>query len=127
MPTIIEKPWGRETILTESDLPYTGKILEIKSGHKLSLQYHDQKIETLTLISGSAKITLDQQTTDMEINHGYTIKPPIIHRLEAVTNSVVVEVSTAEVGTTFRLEDEYQRPNETPEIRNSPNRGWNQS
>jgi len=123
------KPWGTETILTPPDSPYTAKIMSIKAGMRLSLQYHDQKTETLTLISGQVKITLgdsvDQLTTsDMQADVGYTILPKSIHRIEAVTDSVIFEASTPETGTTIRLEDDHGRQNETQDIRNLPNRGW---
>ena len=118
MNKIIPKPWGQETLLTESDLPYTAKILTIKAGCQLSLQYHDQKTETLTLISGQVILTIgtDQNnltTSPMVSEIGYTIKPNTIHRLSAITNSLVFEASTPEKGTTFRLADDYHRPNET--------------
>jgi len=124
MSTVITKPWGQEIILTKPDLPYTGKIIKLTAGKKFSLQYHDQKTETLTLTSGQAKITLDNEMSDMKTNHGYTIHPNTRHRIEAVTDSIIFEVSTPEIGTTVRLEDDYNRIDETAEIRNLPNRGW---
>lgn len=128
----ITKPWGFEIKLTADDLPYTNKILFILAGQKLSLQYHDQKTETLTLLTGNVNITTgpgkEQLTTSkMSSNFGYTINPNTIHRLEAIQDSVIIEASTPEVGTTYRLEDEYNRPNETEEVRNQPNRGWSNS
>jgi mannose-6-phosphate isomerase-like protein (cupin superfamily) len=126
---IVDKPWGREVILTTSDLPYTAKILEISAGKRLSLQYHDQKLETLCLISGEANIIWgtdkDNLKTEKMIREiGYTITPNIIHRFEAITDCQIYEASTGEIGTTFRLEDDANRPDETIEIRNSFNRGW---
>jgi mannose-6-phosphate isomerase-like protein (cupin superfamily) len=115
----VVKPWGNETIFTESSLPYTGKILSINSGKRISLQYHDQKTETLMLISGSAKITLDQTTNDMEPMRGYTIHPNTIHRIEAVSDCQIFEVSTPEMGTTVRLEDDYSRGNEIKNLVNN--------
>ncbi|MCX6726746.1 MAG: cupin, partial [Candidatus Shapirobacteria bacterium] len=109
MSQTIVKPWGEEIILTESNLPYSGKILKVKAGLRLSLQYHDQKTETLTLISGEARIIINKTTQPMVINQGYTILPKDIHRVEAVTDCVIFEVATPEVGTTFRLEDDYHR------------------
>jgi mannose-6-phosphate isomerase-like protein (cupin superfamily) len=128
---IVDKPWGREIILTTPDLPYTAKILEIKAGQRLSLQYHDQKTETLCLISGEANIIwgTDQNnlTTEKMIQkNGYTIVPNTIHRFEAITDCQIYEASTGEIGTTYRLQDDTGRPNETEEIRNLPNRGWSQ-
>lgn len=128
---IIDKPWGREIILTTPDLPYTAKILEIKAGKRLSLQYHDQKIETLCLISGEANIIwgTDQNyltTEKMFPENGYNIQPHTIHRFEAITDCQLYEASTGEIGTTVRLQDDFSRPDETEEIRNLPNRGWSQ-
>jgi hypothetical protein len=62
------------------------------------------------------------QTQEMISHQGYLITPNTVHRLIAVTDCLLVEASTPEIGTTFRLEDDYQRPNETPEVRDLPNR-----
>ena len=117
MSEIVQKPWGQEIVLTTSDLPYTSKLLIFKAGQRLSLQYHDSKTETLTLISGQAKIQsgLDKEnltTANMTLNTGYTIQATTLHRIEAVTDCTVVEASTPEIGTTFRLEDDYGRTDE---------------
>ncbi|MEK7527788.1 MAG: cupin [Patescibacteria group bacterium] len=127
-PKII-KPWGFEILTTPKDLPYSGKISFTQAGHRWSLQYHDQKIETLVLLSGQANLSLGPDpnslvTLPMEINQEYTIKPPTIHRFQAITNCVTVEFSTPETGTTIRLEDDDSRPNETDATRLLPNRGW---
>lgn len=126
---IIEKPWGREIILTTIDLPYTAKILEIKAGKRLSLQYHDQKLETLCLFSGKANIIWgkDQNnlvTEAMNNSQGYTITPHTIHRFEAITDCQLFEASTPEIGTTYRLQDDTERSDETEAVRNLPNRGY---
>jgi mannose-6-phosphate isomerase-like protein (cupin superfamily) len=128
---IINKPWGREIILTTPELPYTAKILEINAGKRLSLQYHDQKLETLSIFSGEANIiwgpNQDNLVTEKMIpNDSYTITPGTIHRFEAITDCRIFEASTGEIGTTFRLQDDAKRPNETETVRNSPNRGWTQ-
>jgi quercetin dioxygenase-like cupin family protein len=126
----IIKPWGFEILTTSAGLPYAGKISFTQAGHRWSLQYHDQKIETLVLVSGQANLSLGQDsnslvTLPMEINQEYTIKPPIVHRFQAVTNCVTIEFSTPETGTTtIRLEDDDSRPNETDATRLLPNRGW---
>jgi len=126
---IIEKPWGREIILSTPDLPYTAKILEIKAGKRLSLQYHDQKLETLCLFSGEANIIWgnDQNnltTEKMVASNGYTITLNTIHRFEAITDCQLFEASTPETGTTYRLEDDSKRLDETEAVRNLPNRGY---
>jgi len=123
MPALkVNKPWGHELILTEENLAYTAKILFIKAGHKLSLQYHDIKQETLTLVGGQAELivgpTKDQlQTSFMTPFTGYTISPNTIHRLKAITDSLIFEASTAEIGTTYRLEDDYNRLDENLNIK----------
>jgi len=129
MDTVVTKPWGSEIILTSANLPYTAKIINLKAGKRLSLQYHDQKTETLVLVSGQAKITIGNRpdnlaTTDMTPLSGFTILPNITHRIEAVTDCQIFEASTPEQGITVRLQDDYNRKDETQDIRNSPNRGW---
>lgn len=117
MANIITKPWGEEIILTTPDLPYTAKIIKIKAGKRLSLQYHNQKTETLTLISGRANLIFgpsqDNLTTlTLTPQKGITITPNTVHRLEGITDAIIFEASTPEIGTTFRLQDDYSRPNE---------------
>jgi len=117
MQKIVKKPWGQEIILTEPALPYAAKILCLKIGARLSLQYHDQKTETLTLIHGQAKLVRGTSPSQLKTEimlpqTGYTIKPNSIHRIEAATDCQIFEASTPEQGTTFRLEDDYGRPNE---------------
>jgi len=113
MSQIVNKPWGREIVLTDSNLPYVGKILEIKAGARLSLQYHDKKTETLTLVKGEANITINSDTQSMTPYTSYTITPNTIHRISATTDSQIFEVSTPLAGKTTRLEDDYQRGDET--------------
>lgn len=125
----IPKPWGFEIILTEPDLPYTCKMAFTNAGQRWSLQYHDQKLETITLLSGKGQMILgpskdELKTIEMETNSGYTINPNTIHRFVAITDCVTVEASIPETGTTFRLEDDYQRPDETPDLRSLPDRGY---
>ncbi len=126
---IVDKPWGREIILTNPNSPYAAKILEIKAGKRLSLQYHDQKLETLCLFSGECNIiwgpSQDELKTEaMQPFHGYTIPINTVHRFQAVTDCQLFEASTPEIGTTYRLQDDNQRPDENEALRNSPNRGW---
>ncbi|MCL4383861.1 cupin [Patescibacteria group bacterium] len=118
MSTFVDKPWGQEIIFTTPDLPYTSKLIFIKAGRRLSLQYHELKTETLTLVNGSARILTgtdkDHLTISlMEPNLGYTIPPQELHRVEAITDATIIEASTPEKGTTVRVEDDYHRPNET--------------
>ena len=125
----IEKPWGYEIILTPKDHPRTGKILHVKAGKRLSFQYHDEKEEVITLFSGKAIIWLEDdqgeiQKLPMELKKGYLVTPPQKHRIEAVEDSDIFEVSSPESGTTFRLEDDHAREHETEDLRKLANRGW---
>ena len=113
----VNKPWGYEIIFTPKNLERVGKILFIKKGCRLSLQYHNQKEETLCLFQGKAKIWLEDKkgqikTLYMKPQMGYTILKGQKHRLEALEDSFIFEVSSPEKGTTYRLEDDYQRRSE---------------
>lgn len=118
----IEKPWGYELHWTPDTLPYLGKILHIDAGKRLSLQIHDQKQESWTLIMGEAKVIWENNLgelveTVLQTGVGYTSLVGQRHRLCGITDCDIIEVSTPEMGTTLRLEDDYQRPDETPEQR----------
>lgn len=125
----IEKPWGYESHWVPEGLPYMGKILHINAGKRLSLQMHDKKQESWFLISGRAKVVWegnkgDLIETEIQPGFGYTCQIGQKHRLAGITDCDIIEVSTPEVGNTFRLEDDYLRPTETEEMRKDPNRGW---
>jgi mannose-6-phosphate isomerase len=120
----VEKPWGWELLLTPPESPVVGKILHINQGARFSYQYHDKKIETLCLISGRAKIILNDEEAEMEPQKGYFIEPGDKHRIQGITDCEIMEASTKEEGTTVRLQDDYQRPDETEKLRKQPNRGW---
>lgn len=125
----IAKPWGEELIFTPDDLGRAGKIIKVNQGMKLSFQYHDIKEETLCLLSGQALLWLENKNheiekIDMQPNHGYTVVPAQKHRIEALRDCVIVEVSSPETGTTVRIDDDYKRADETEDMRNQPNRGW---
>lgn len=120
--TRVEKPWGYEIIYTPEGAPAVGKILHVNAGKRLSLQYHDEKIETLCCISGKGLITLTDETgtqkdVEMEINKGYFVIPGQVHRVTAVSDIDFIESSTPESGNTFRLQDDTNRDTETEEMR----------
>ncbi len=125
----IDKPWGYELIFTPDNLPYTGKIMHIEAGKRLSLQVHDTKQESYWLSSGECNLLIENtqgemESIKMEKGVGYTMMVGQRHRHQAVTDCDVFEVSTPENGNTYRLEDDYSRPTETEELRKDPNRGW---
>jgi mannose-6-phosphate isomerase len=124
----VEKPWGWEVIWADR-AGYTGKIIHVLAGKRLSLQYHENKTETQSLLSGRAILVLEDaagglREIPMQPGAGYTISPFQLHRLVAIEDSDVIEVSTPERGTTVRIEDDYQRTDETEEVRAQPGRGW---
>lgn len=104
-----KKPWGLEFKWTPDGLPYVGKILYIAANHKISLQSHEVKTETWMLVSGRCKAILNNDEFEMEAYNGYTCIPLYIHRLIAITDCIIIEVSTPEVGRTYRYEDDYGR------------------
>lgn len=125
----IEKPWGYEVLYTPKGLARTGKILFIKAGKRLSFQYHDEKEETLCLFSGSALVWLENdagaiEKIPMELMKGYTVRIGQKHRVEAIDDSYIIEVSDPEKGNTYRIEDDNARKTETEEMRSAANRGW---
>jgi mannose-6-phosphate isomerase len=118
----VDKPWGYELHWVREDAPYMGKTLHINAGARLSLQLHDEKRETWLLMSGQAKVIWEDNQgdiveTELQPERGYSTAVGQRHRLVGITDCDVVEVSTPERGTTWRLEDDCSRPNETPEQR----------
>lgn len=118
----IEKPWGYEIHWVPENYPYMGKVLHINAGARLSLQKHDQKQESWFLINGEAKVIWDNEKgelaeTMLKKGKGYSCKINQRHRLAGITDCDIIEVSTPEIGITYRLEDDYKRPDETPEQR----------
>ena len=115
----VEKPWGYELHWVPENKPYMGKVIHINASARLSLQIHDQKQESWYLINGKAKVIGDNNKgelieTELENGKGYTTEIGQRHRLCGITDCDIIEVSTPEMGTTYRLEDDYKRPDETP-------------
>ena len=110
----VPKPWGHETIWAANEL-YVGKILHIRAGHKLSVQYHNVKDETVYLLAGELKywvrLEADGDLLDMRLTVGqaFRITPGTVHYMEAVTDCDVLEASTPHLDDVVRLEDRYGR------------------
>ena len=109
----VEKPWGNELIWAVTDR-YVGKILHIKKGHSLSLQYHEKKEETMLLYSGRMILVLENDRGELEeisvsAGQSHHIAPRRKHRMIAVDDCEVFEVSTPELDDVVRLEDGYGR------------------
>ena len=125
----VPKPWGHEVIYTRPDSPVVGKLEYVMAGKRLSLQVHDVKVESWILISGVGGAVLQGPDgrfykVEFEPGRGYRSTVGQIHRLYADTDCVFSEVSTPETGNTYRLQDDFARPDETEELRAQPGRGW---
>jgi mannose-6-phosphate isomerase len=112
-----DKPWGHELIFAAVEGKYIGKVIHVAAGHSLSLQYHVQKEETISVISGEALFQYGpsaDQLTDQRFGAGDTIHLPAgaLHRITAISDLDFAEVSTAHPGwreDVVRLEDRYGR------------------
>ena len=109
---IVDKPWGHETIWARTDR-YVGKVLHVKAGHALSLQYHNVKDETIFLWTGKLLFEIQEGETlvkrEMLPGESVHITPHTIHRMTAIEDSDIFEVSTPELDDVVRLEDRYGR------------------
>ncbi len=116
--TKVEKPWGYELHWAKTDR-YVGKLIHVKAGHALSLQYHDRKDETIYLHSGlmlfevgppgdstQAKSLVSREMRPGDREH---ITAKTVHRMTAIEDSDIFEVSTPEIDDVVRLEDRYGR------------------
>ncbi|HEV7428805.1 MAG TPA: cupin domain-containing protein [Thermoanaerobaculia bacterium] len=108
----VPKPWGYELIFAKTER-YVGKILHINRGESLSLQYHEIKEETLFVVAGELKLTIeidgDRRELPLRAGEAFHIAPRMIHRMEAIEDTDVAEVSTPELDDVVRLEDRYGR------------------
>ena len=111
--TKVDKPWGHELIWAKTDR-YVGKILHIKAGEALSLQYHRQKDETVMVLSGRMRFEHfaegeEPRTTELGPREPFHVTPGLRHRMIAIEDTDVLEVSTTELDDVVRLEDRYGR------------------
>ena len=108
----VEKPWGYELIWAETPR-YVGKVLHIAAGQQLSRQFHRKKDETFLVQSGEMDLEIgdgaDRRTMRMRPQDAFHCPPGTVHRMIAVTDVDVVEVSTPELDDVVRLEDAYGR------------------
>jgi mannose-6-phosphate isomerase len=112
VPYRVEKPWGYELVWACTDR-YVGKILHVKAGHVLSLQYHNKKDETMHVLSGELTLRTgnEKNLVSRPFRQGETVHIPakLIHQIEAVVDSDVLEASTPELDDLVRLQDRYGR------------------
>jgi mannose-6-phosphate isomerase len=110
--TRVEKPWGYELHWAKTER-YVGKLIHVNAGHALSLQYHNLKDETIYLHAGRLLFEIQQgeklEKHEMVPGEGVHITPKTIHRMTAIEDSDIFEVSTPELHDVVRLEDRYGR------------------
>jgi len=112
-PRRVEKPWGWELVWAEADA-YVGKLLFVRAGHALSLQYHKVKDESWLVREGRATLELGEvggELERIEITAGdaFRYRPGTVHRVAAVEDTLILEVSTPELDDVVRIEDLYGR------------------
>ena len=110
---IIEKPWGREEVI-EINEHYMVKKLTMWKGHRCSLQYHNQKKETIYVLSGQLKIHSGPSENELTVkiyssNDTITLLPGTIHRMEGVEDCIYLEASTPQMEDVVRIQDDYNR------------------
>ena len=110
--TKVEKPWGYELHWAKTDR-YVGKLIHVRAGHALSLQYHNQKDETIFLWSGRMLFEIKEGDElvkrEMKVGEAVHITPKTVHRMTAIDDCDIFEVSTPELHDVVRLEDRYGR------------------
>ena len=110
---LIPKPWGSEEILEINEF-YMFKRLSMKKGHRCSLQYHREKIESIYILSGSLKIYIGQDMESIAAKayrpgESITILAGVLHRMEAIEDCVYLESSTPQIEDVVRITDDYNR------------------
>ncbi len=110
---VVQKPWGHELIWARTDR-YVGKILHIRAGEALSLQYHRVKDETIMVLHGRLQLIHfldgeDPRSRELVPSEPFHIAPGLRHRMIAIEDTDVLEVSTPELDDVVRLEDRYGR------------------
>jgi quercetin dioxygenase-like cupin family protein len=104
----VEKPWGKEEWIILTD-HYCMKTLHVNKGHRLSLQYHENKTETSIVMRGRVEVTLGEDTKEYGPGASWHCEAGTHHRMKAIVDSMIVECSTIEVDDVVRLEDDYDR------------------
>ncbi len=112
-PRRVDKPWGWELVWAETDT-YAGKLLFVRAGESLSLQVHEVKEESWLVREGRARLELGEvagELEEREISPGDALhlRPGTVHRLTAIEDTLVIEVSTPQLDDVVRLEDHYGR------------------
>ena len=109
----IDKPWGYELLYATTEL-YCGKVIFIRSGEQLSLQFHKKKDETIFVQLGRMELEIGEpgKPVDTEVvgpGRAFRLRPGTVHRMRALEDTTILEVSTPELDDVVRLEDRYGR------------------
>lgn len=109
----VEKPWGHEIVFARSET-YCGKVIFVRAGEQLSLQFHRVKDETIYVHSGRIELEIGDPggPLDTEVvgpGRSFRLRPGVVHRWKALEDSVVLEASTPDLDDVVRLEDNYGR------------------
>jgi mannose-6-phosphate isomerase len=113
-PETVEKPWGSELIWARTE-HYAGKVLFVKAGESLSLQFHNVKDESWYVLEGRARIELGQAGASslaeevIAAGEAFRLRPGTVHRVTALEDTRILEVSTPQLDDVVRLEDRYGR------------------
>ena len=114
----VDKPWGHEIIYAHTER-YAGKILFVRAGERLSLQFHRRKEETIYVLSGSLDLVAEEGgslvTRVLSAGEAFHIPPGMRHRMIAREDTQVAEVSSPELDDVVRLEDVYGRAGGSPD------------
>jgi mannose-6-phosphate isomerase len=112
-PRKVDKPWGWELVWADAGA-YVGKLLFVRAGESLSLQYHDVKDESWLVQEGRATLELGEvggelETVEIAEGDAFRFRPRTVHRVTALEDTLVLEVSTHQLSDVVRLEDRYGR------------------
>jgi mannose-6-phosphate isomerase len=112
-PRKVDKPWGWELVWAEAD-EYVGKLLFVRAGESLSLQYHEVKDESWLVHEGRARLELGELGGELESfelvpGDAYHFRPRTVHRVTAIEDTLVIEVSTPQLSDVVRVQDKYGR------------------
>lgn len=112
--TRVDKPWGHEELFALVDGKFCGKAIHVTQGHSLSLQYHEEKEETISVQSGQLRVEIglhedSMETFDLDPGESIHLLPLTRHRVTAIVDTVMLEASTTQLLDVVRLEDRYGR------------------
>ena len=116
---VVNKPWGSEVWWAHAEGKYMGKILNITRGNRLSLQYHEEKDETIYVLKGTLTLYHAVSPAAAEadgilkktlyVGEAFRVRPNTVHRFAAETDDVtLLEVSTDYPDDVVRMQDDYE-------------------